>query len=66
MLEDFRATSYDKGFDDLLVWFEGESFQVPLHKNGNKGNCFSSFRDRIPVEGGVSTATIPCRMNLGS
>ena len=38
VLQDFRATTYDMGFDDLLVWFEGESFQVPLPQNSNKGN----------------------------
>ena len=47
VLQDFRATTYEMGFDDLLVWFEGESFQVPLPQNTHKGNKL--YTERAPL-----------------
>ena len=52
MLQDFRAQTYDMGFDASLVWFEGESFYVPLPQNHNKGNKLYSEKAPIFISAG--------------
>ena len=47
VLQDFRTSTYQMGFDDLLVWFEGEKFVVPLPQNTNKGDKL--YDQRAPV-----------------
>ena len=34
VLQDIRTETYKLSWDSLLVWWEGESFRVPLPQNG--------------------------------
>ena len=52
VLQDFRASTYQMGFDDLLVWFEGESFEVPLPQNSHKGNRVYSEKAPLFISAG--------------
>lgn len=47
VLQDFRASTYDMGWDDLLVWFEGETFEVPMPQNAHKGN--KVYSEKAPI-----------------
>jgi hypothetical protein len=38
VLQDVRVNTFKVGFDSLLVWWEGESFPVPLPQNLHKGD----------------------------
>ena len=44
VLQDFRTSTYNLSFDEYLVWWEGESFDVPI-KFGND----LTYSERAPV-----------------
>ena len=35
------------GFDDLLVWFEGETFEAPLPQSNHQGNRI--YNEAAPI-----------------
>jgi len=47
LLQDFRRSTYKMGFDDLLVWFEGETFEVPLPQSSHQGNRI--YNEAAPI-----------------
>ena len=47
VLQDLRTETYKLSFDSLLVWWEGETFRIPLPQNVNKGDKL--YRERAPV-----------------
>ena len=47
VLQDVRVSTFKIGFDSLLVWWEGESFPVPLPQNKYDGD--KEYTERAPV-----------------
>ena len=46
-MQDVRVSTFKIGFDSLLVWWEGESFPVPLTQNKYDGD--KEHTERAPV-----------------
>ena len=46
VLQDLRTSTYQMTFDALLVWFEGESFRVPMPQNYHQGDKL--YDERAP------------------
>jgi hypothetical protein len=47
VLQDLRVNTFKMPFADLLVWFEGEAFRVPLPQNHYRGDKL--YNERAPV-----------------
>ena len=47
VLQDIRVDTFKLGFDALLVWWEGESFPVPLPQNRHDGD--RTYTEAAPV-----------------
>ena len=47
VLQDVRATTFKLAWDDLLVWFEGEKFGVPLPRNRHEKDKL--YSERAPI-----------------
>ena len=52
VLQDFRTTTYKLSFDEYLVWWEGEAFDVPIKFGSDK-----TYNERAPVF--ISTGNKP-------
>jgi hypothetical protein len=42
-----HGTTYKMGFDDLLVWLEGETFEVALPQSNHQGNRI--YNEAAPI-----------------
>ena len=47
VLQDIRVSTFKLDFDALLVWLEGETFDVPLPQNRHEGD--RTYKERAPV-----------------
>ena len=47
VLQDLRTSTYQMTFDALLVWFEGESFRVPMPQNHHQGDKL--YDEQAPI-----------------
>ena len=47
VLQDVRTSTFKLAWDDLLVWFEGEKFNVPLPRNRHSQGML--YSERAPV-----------------
>jgi hypothetical protein len=47
VLQDIRTSTFKLAWDDLLIWFEGDRFTVPLPRNRHGGD--RDYAERAPI-----------------